>query len=76
MVLIVLAIAGGGAYWYWDKSKTEQAAKDATGPKAAITGAKGKGKAGFDPNRATPVVGEAAKKGEINVYLNGLGTKG
>jgi multidrug efflux system membrane fusion protein len=36
--------------------------------------AKGKGKGGFDPNRATPVVADVVRKGDINIYLNGLGT--
>lgn len=29
---------------------------------------------GFDPTRPTPVVATAARSGDINVYLNGLGT--
>ena len=62
----LLAVAAVAAYFHWKPAATQEG-------KAAS--AKGKGKAGaFDPNRATPVVAEAAKKSDVNVYLNGLGT--
>ncbi len=37
-------------------------------------GAQQLGRRGGDPTRATPVVAVAAKTGDVNVYLNGLGT--
>src|SRR4051794_19212442 len=71
-VLIVLAVLVvalcAGAYWYF------QGKPDAS---AQAQSAKAKGKAtkgGFDANRAVPVTAEAARKGEINIYLTGLGT--
>ena len=69
VVLIALAVVAGigiGAYWYWH-GKSDSAAQSA--PKA-----KGKSKGGFDPNRPTPVVAEAAAKGNINLFLTGLGS--
>jgi len=65
IVLALVAGIGGAAYWhFFHQSADAQAA-----PKA-----KGKGKGGFDPNRPTPVVAEAAAKGEINLFLTGLGS--
>src|SRR4051794_40703929 len=65
--LLVVALAAGAAYWYFHSSSAPSG--------AAAPAAKTKGKAGgFDPNRATPVVAEAARKADVNLYLNGLGT--
>jgi membrane fusion protein, multidrug efflux system len=67
LVLVLVAGAAGG-YFYFTRS-TEGAAQGATVPAP-----KGKSKGGVDPNRATPVVTEVAVKGDINIFLNGLGT--
>lgn len=68
LLLIVLAGAAGG-YWYFSDSGAT------TVPTAAPKAAKGKaGRGGFDPNRATPVSAEAARTGDVSIYLNGLGT--
>ena len=63
-VLVIAAVALGARYFF------------GTGNGAAQTTAAGKkgSKGGFDPNRPTPVVAEAARTGDINIYLNGLGT--
>jgi multidrug efflux system membrane fusion protein len=67
VVAVVLVASAAGAYWYSHRDSSGQGAS-ATAP------SKAKGKGGFDPNRATPVVADAARKGDINIYLNGLGT--
>src|SRR2546423_1037223 len=63
----VLLVAGAGFYVYSQQPKGGGDASEKSAPAA-------KGKKGFDPNRATPVVADVAKKGDVNLYLNGLGT--
>src|SRR4051812_9053821 len=68
VIAIVLALVlgvGGAAYWYF----FHQGPEAQSAPKA-----KGKGKGGFDPNRATPVLAETVAKANINLYLTGLGS--
>ncbi len=67
-LVIALAVAGVGAYFYFSRQG------DGAAQGAAVPAPKGKGKGGFDPNRATPVVAEVATKGDINIFLSGLGT--
>jgi multidrug efflux system membrane fusion protein len=63
--LLVLAILGGTAYFVF--------AKPEAGKPAAMQ--QSGGKPGMNAmNRSQPVVAAAAKVGDINVYLNGLGT--
>src|SRR6185369_8104171 len=67
--IVVVVLAGiAGAYWFWS------AQKDTPSQGQSATATKAKGKGGFDPNRATPVVAQEAKKGDVNIYLGGLGT--
>jgi len=61
--IVLLAIAGGATYLF---PKITQMAPQQTGKK-------GGGKGG-DPNRPVPVVAAAAKRGDMPVYLNGLGS--
>jgi multidrug efflux system membrane fusion protein len=67
-VIVVVLVAAAGAY-YWFKVRGGEPATE-----TKTVAAKGKGKGGFDSNRATPVVAEAARKSDIKVFLNGLGT--
>ena len=58
---ITLALLAGGSYWWWQQRQggdAQQARK----------------KGGDASGRAIPVVATAAKKGDVNVFLNGLGT--
>src|SRR5581483_3605842 len=71
VIAVVIAIIAGitaALYFYWRD-------KGGDGTASAQTSSKGKGKkGGFDPNRPQPVIAEPARKGDINLYLSGLGT--
>src|SRR5262245_39973648 len=60
LVPVVLLIAAVAGVWYWSTRGTEPAAT--------------KGGRGGDANRPMPVVAVPARKGNIDVYLNALGT--
>jgi membrane fusion protein, multidrug efflux system len=69
-ILVLIAVAAGG--WYWWSSRNAPA--PAPGAQAPSGGAgPGPGR-GFDPNRALPVIVEPVRKGNIDVYINALGT--
>jgi multidrug efflux system membrane fusion protein len=70
VVLVVLAGAAG-AYFYF--APRNDGASQGTTTAAPPAKTKGKG-GGSDPNRPTPVVAEPARIGDINIFLNGLGT--
>ena len=59
VVLIVAIIAGGIAWLVLSAPATTPASK---------------GRGGFDPARPMPVVAQPARKGNIDVYIDGLGT--
>ncbi len=65
---LAVVVVAGLAFWLFQKNEAP-----ATAPKTAAS-PKGTGKKGFDPNRATPVVSELARKSDLKLYLNGLGT--
>src|SRR5258706_14700464 len=66
-VLLVLVAVAACGYYYYARS-TDGAAQG-----ASVPAPKAKSKGGFDPNRPTPVVAELATRGDINIFLNGLG---
>jgi membrane fusion protein, multidrug efflux system len=58
--LIVVAIVAGAVWWFWLRTPG--------------TAPAGKGRGGLDPNAALPVVAAPARKGNIDVYIDALGT--
>src|ERR1700730_10956780 len=70
VVLIVLAGAAGAYFYFAPRSDGASQGTTTAAPPAKT---KGKG-GGSDPNRATPVTAEPARIGDINIFLNGLGT--
>ena len=68
-IVVLIALAAGGYYW-WSQRAAPAPASSAPAP----SGAPGPGAKGMDPNRALPVIAEPVRKGNIDVYLNALGT--
>ncbi len=69
-VVLILAIAGGSYYWWSSTSATSATSATPGSPP-------GNSPSGGRPDasaRALPVVAAAARKGNIDVYLNALGT--
>lgn len=64
--LLLFVTIAGGAWYHYDRYK-EQVAQEEAEKKAADAKGKGKG-------APTPVVAVPARKGRINVYVDGLGT--
>ena len=68
--VVVAALAIGG-FWYYRSSDSKKAADAAAAP---ATGGKAGGRGPGAGNFSVPVVVAAATKGDLPVYLNGLGT--
>jgi len=67
-VLLVLVAGAAGGYFYFTRSS------DGATQGSSVPVPKAKGKGGFDPNRATPVLADVATKKDVNIFLNGLGS--
>jgi multidrug efflux system membrane fusion protein len=63
--VIVLCLAGGAAYYYYPKFFPGTAEAQSQGPKGANDKSGG---------RAVPVIAALSRKGDMPVYLNGLGS--
>ena len=60
--LLVLCIVAAGVYFFFFSARSDDAPRRS-------------GKSGANAmNRPVPVAGEAARTGDISIYLNGLGT--
>src|SRR3979411_2884001 len=69
--VIVLVLAGAALAYFYFAPRNDGASQGTT---TAAPPARTKGKGASDPNRATPVLAEPARVGDINIFLNGLGT--
>src|ERR1700704_6394532 len=67
---VLLGAAALGTFLYL--LRNQQPTQTSTG--SSVPAPKAKGKGGFDPNRPTPVVVDVARKSDVNIYLNGLGS--
>ena len=67
--LLLIAVVGFGAYYFWARSKSDQRAKSTANPKMRPAKAAG-GTGGGIP----PVVAVKAYKGNIGIYDNGVGS--
>jgi len=77
--LVSLAALGGGCYWgyqQWQASSVDATATKADGSGDAKSTGKGSGKGGKGAGKGTPapVAVAVARSGNVNIYLNGLGT--
>jgi multidrug efflux system membrane fusion protein len=63
VVLLIVAVAGGGG-WYWYTHRTSAAPAQTTGGRRGVN----------NPNTVVPVLAMAAKKQDVPIYLDGLGT--
>ncbi len=63
VVVLIVAVAGGGG-WYWYTHRTPSTPTQTTGGRRGAN----------NPNTVIPVLAVAAKKQDVAIYLDGLGT--
>lgn len=71
ILLIVTAAGGGGYYWYFLRTPATQAQGQTPG-QTQTAGRRGPG--ANNPNTVIPILAVAAKKQDVPLYLDGLGT--
>jgi multidrug efflux system membrane fusion protein len=74
LIVFGLAAACAAAYWYFFMQPAGDSAQRAGGDAAPRAGKSGTGGGPNAANRSTPVVAAPAKKGDVNVYMAGLGS--
>ena len=63
VIVLIVAVAGGGG-WYWYTHRTPSTPTQTTGGRRGAN----------NPNTVIPVLAVAAKKQDVAIYLDGLGT--
>jgi membrane fusion protein, multidrug efflux system len=76
LLALVLLLAAAGAYWYFyiRPAPADESAQRPAGDGAQRPGKSGAGGGQNAANRSTPVVAAAVKKGDVSVYMAGLGS--
>jgi multidrug efflux system membrane fusion protein len=69
--ILALVVVAGLGFWYF---RGPHASTEAQGPAAPAGGGKGQGRQGGAAGFVVPVVVSTARKGDLPVYFNGLGT--
>jgi multidrug efflux system membrane fusion protein len=76
LIALVLILAAAGAYWYFymQPAPAGESAQRPGGDAAQRPGKSGAGGGPSAASRSTPVVAAPAKKGDVSVYMAGLGS--
>src|SRR4051794_33128039 len=73
VILLIAVVAGGGFWWYRHSHQPATSTEEQAGGGGGGGGGGGR-RGGGGANRVTPVVAVPATKGDLPIYLTGLGT--